>query len=92
MSGTLVQRVPEQGDPSLGVAIATLREKVNLSARALSLKAKLSESYCGKLEKGEIEPSLRAFACIAHQLRLSPREVHVLVMREALRSQAEVES
>jgi transcriptional regulator with XRE-family HTH domain len=70
----------------LGRALQLCRTRANVSARNLSLAAGLSESYVGKVEKGEIEPSLRAFARIAKQLGMSPREIYVLVIREAARS------
>lgn len=69
---------------SLGQAIEMLRRPTGLSARALSLSAGLSQSYVGKVEKGELEPSLRAFALITKQLDLSGREIHVLVVRAGL--------
>lgn len=51
-----------------------------MSARELSLKAGLSESYVGKLEGGRIDPSLRAFGRLAMALGLTRAEVHFLVM------------
>lgn len=60
------------------------RKRKSMSARAVSLLADQSESYVGKLEKGEIaEPSLRAFAKIVRVLQMSPGEVWVVVMHEA---------
>lgn len=71
---------------TLGQALKALREqRTNLSARALSINAGLSESYVGKLEAGVCEPSARAFAKLAIQLRLKPAEVWVLLSREANR-------
>ena len=52
-----------------------LRLERALSKRALSQRAGLSASYVGKLERGEIEPSVRAFAVIALALELTPHEV-----------------
>lgn len=80
-----VALVPRALEPDLtiGQAIEMLRRPTGLSARALSLAAGLSESYVGKMEKGEMEPSLKAFACIVRELRLKPNEVHVLVLQAA---------
>jgi transcriptional regulator with XRE-family HTH domain len=55
------------------------REGREVSARRLSLDAGLSDSVVGKIESGEIHPSLRAFARIALQLQLSDREIALLV-------------
>jgi transcriptional regulator with XRE-family HTH domain len=68
---------------TIGTILRVLREQKGITARALSLAAGLSESYVGKVEKGEIEPSLRAFGKIARQLGLNQREVALLVFREA---------
>lgn len=55
------------------------RRQREVSARSLSLAAGLSDSVVGKIESGEIQPSLRAFARIVAQLQLSDREIAVLV-------------
>lgn len=55
------------------------RETLGLSARKLSLNAGLSDSVVGKIESGEIQPSLRVFARIAVELRLNHHEIAVLV-------------
>lgn len=60
------------------------REHLGLSGRGLSLQAGLSDSVVGKIESGEIQPSLRAFACIVVQLGLSDREIALLVRLTAL--------
>lgn len=79
-------RVQEPTIP-LGTALRALREdRTSLSARGLSLTAGLSESYVGKVESGQVEPSVRAFAKIVVHLRLKPAEVWVLLSREANRS------
>lgn len=69
---------------TLANAIRHMREKAGLSARALSLKARLSSSYVGKLESGEIEPSVRAFARIALSLGLTREEVFLIICMEGL--------
>lgn len=64
---------------TVGEAIRACRQARGWSARALSLRAGLSESVVGKIETGSMEPSLRVFACVTRALELSPREVAVLV-------------
>ena len=81
MTDTLFARAVDAPDLPIGQAIELLRIPTGMSARALSLKAGLSESYVGKVEKGEIEPSLKTFASIARVLGLSPREINILVVR-----------
>jgi transcriptional regulator with XRE-family HTH domain len=67
----------------VGTILRMRREGQGLTARSLSLAAGLSESYVGKVEKGTMEPSLRAFGKIAKQLGLTAREVYLLAMQEA---------
>lgn len=66
----------------LGDAIRFLRLKRGISARSLSLSAGLSSSYVGKLEAGEIEPSVRAFGSIALALSMTSAEVMFCVFAE----------
>jgi len=63
------------GSLSLAAILRRIREQRNFSARALSLRANLSPSYVGKLESGEMEPSLRTFTALCRALGLSPREI-----------------
>jgi transcriptional regulator with XRE-family HTH domain len=74
---------------ALGLAetLQEFRERKGLSRRALSQQAGLSASYVGKLETGEIEPSLRAFLSISRALALTQNEVAICIriaMREFL--------
>lgn len=69
---------------SLADAVRYARQREGLSARALSLKAHLSPSYVGKLEAGEIEPSVKAFGRIALALGLNPQEIYFCVVLEGL--------
>lgn len=71
---------------SIGLAAAVQVQRVDrgYSARALSLQAGLSPSYVGKLEAGEIEPSVRAFARIALVLGMNQAEIAFCVMQEGL--------
>lgn len=68
----------------LAEAVQTQRIERGLSARALSLEAGLSPSYVGKLEGGEIEPSVKAFAKIALVLGMNQGEIAFCVLSEAL--------
>jgi transcriptional regulator with XRE-family HTH domain len=68
------------GRPTTGDLIRMARERQKMSARALSAKANLSPSYVGKVESGEIEPSLKAFARIALALHLSRQEIWLCVV------------
>ena len=60
---------------SLAEVLREFRQERGLSKRALSQRAGLSASYVGKLEAGEIEPSIKAFVAISRALKLSEREV-----------------
>jgi transcriptional regulator with XRE-family HTH domain len=62
-------------------ALRQRREQRGLSARELSLRAGLSESYCGKYESGRIECSLRNFAKIARVLDLTAQEIYFIVVQ-----------
>ena len=81
MTDTLFARAVDAPDLPIGQAIELLRIPTGMSARALSLRSGLSESYIGKVEKGQMEPSLKAFARVARALGLSPREINILVAR-----------
>lgn len=69
--------------PGLAGALQAYRERSGLSKRALSQLANLSPSYVGKMEAGEIEPSVRAFLSITRALKLSQNDV-ILCIRLAL--------
>ena len=64
---------------TIGGLLRASRIRAGMSARRLSALAGLSPSYVGKVESGDIEPSLRAFARIARVLNMSQREVVFLV-------------
>ena len=64
---------------SLGKLLRMVREERGWSARAVSYVAGLSPSYVSKLESGEIEPSLRAFARLAETLGLTNAEILFVV-------------
>lgn len=60
---------------SLAEVLQEFRERNGMSKRALSQAAGLSPSYVGKLEAGEIDPSLRSFLAITRALKLTQYEV-----------------
>lgn len=66
-----------------GTAIRFARERKQLSARALSLRAGLSPAYVFKAETGAIEPSFRSFCRLALALDMTVQEVWVCVVNEA---------
>lgn len=82
-SPTRQRRTPAH---TLGWALRWSREAKGWSARDLSLRAGLSESYVGKLEGGSIEPSLHAFSCLARALELTNHEIAFLARLESLKS------
>jgi transcriptional regulator with XRE-family HTH domain len=67
--------------PSL---LRAAREARGFSARKLSLAAGLSDSMVGKIESGEVQPSLKVFARLVRQLQLSDREIALLVRLAAI--------
>lgn len=68
-----------------GDFIRSKREGHGISRRALSIAAGLSGSYISKVEAGEIEPSFRAVAKIARELRFTSAEIVFLVQQEGVR-------
>lgn len=64
---------------TVGDVIRVCRVARGWSARALSLRAGLSESVVGKIEAGSMQPSLQVFSSIVYVLELSPLEVAFLV-------------
>jgi ribosome-binding protein aMBF1 (putative translation factor) len=75
-----------EDDPlRVGAIICNQREQAGISRRQLSAAAGYSASYVQKIESGHAEPSLRAFAKLAHQLKLTGAEILLIVRREAQR-------
>jgi transcriptional regulator with XRE-family HTH domain len=60
---------------SLCDVLREFRLERQMSKRALSQRAGLSASYVGKLERGDIDPSVKAFSVIALALELTPQEI-----------------
>lgn len=59
----------------LGSFISIARQRSGTSAAKLSETIGYSSSYVSKVERGEIEPSARAFALIAYEVGMSDDEV-----------------
>jgi transcriptional regulator with XRE-family HTH domain len=66
---------------SLPETVKFMRERRGLSAAKLSRLAGKSPSYITKLERGDLEPSLSAFAAIADVLEFSDAEIAFTVRR-----------
>lgn len=77
---------PSTTDLSVGAFIRLLRERAGLSARQLSHLSGLSPAYVNKVERGDVEPSFRAFSKIAVKLGMTQREVFLLVCQESDRT------
>ena len=74
---------------TLGETIRFARERKDLSAAKLSRLAGKSPSYVTKVERGELEPSLSAFAAIAEVLEFNDFEIAFTVRRAGERSEDE---
>lgn len=83
---SLTARAPIVGAPE---AISAGRTRRHLSKVGLGVSAGLSESYVGKIERGECMPSLRTFALLARALELTPLEIYLVVQGEAMRGTSE---
>jgi transcriptional regulator with XRE-family HTH domain len=75
---------PVQARSGVGELVRRTRVHRGVSQRALGEKAGLSSAYIYKLERGHLQPGLRAFATIAVALRMNPIEVWILLRAEAL--------
>lgn len=69
----------DQDHLGVGQLLRSARERRGMSARAVSIEAKLSPSYVNKLEAGDLDPSLRAFARLARVLQLTTMEILYVV-------------
>lgn len=84
--------MPEKASSSAGVGQSELtveevvrskRVALGLSRRELARRARLSPAYVSGLESSRIAPSLRAFARLAVELRLTGPEMMFLIRAEA---------
>lgn len=64
---------------TLGDGIRMKREATKQSARHVSLEARLSPSYVGKVEKGEISPTIAAFYRICRAIGANDKEIVFLL-------------
>lgn len=62
-----------------GQALKLFRLRGGFSARSLSLKCELSQSYISKIESGSSPPPLNTFMTIASELKLNEDEILFLL-------------
>ena len=67
------------GSIDFQVLMKFLRERSNVSARQLSNDSGLSVSYISKMEKGQVNPTVEAFAKIIRNLDVSDAELLYLI-------------
>jgi predicted transcriptional regulator len=73
----------QQATLTAASAIRHCRTRAELSARALSQRARLGDAYVSRLESGALEPSLRAAARIFVALGMSDAEIGIVIRHEA---------
>jgi DNA-binding XRE family transcriptional regulator len=67
--------VRKHGDPTFGRALRQLRAQRNLSQEQLSERSRLHRNYIGGMERGEINPTLRAIRHLADGLEMRPSQL-----------------
>lgn len=67
-------------EPLVGQALRHARQRLGISAKEASRRARLSPSYVSKVERGECAPSLETFAAMVIALQMSPLEVWATVV------------
>lgn len=65
--------------PEFRALMTFLRNRENVSARALSEKAGLSLSYVSKMEKGDVTPTVEVWSKIIKNLNVGNEELVYLV-------------
>lgn len=60
------------------------RERLGISKRELGRRSSLSAAYVSALESGSLKPSLAAFSRLAVELRLTPKEIFMIVQNGSL--------
>lgn len=87
---SLTSRASAVEVPGLAVqqAITMKRSQLHISKRELGRRCGLSAAYVSALEAGHLKPSLRSFAKLAVELRLTPQEIHLIVITEATKENA----
>ncbi len=68
-----------KSSPEFRVLMRFLRERQDISARALSEKSGLSLSYVSKMENGDVTPTVEVFSKIINRLDVSNAELIYLV-------------
>jgi transcriptional regulator with XRE-family HTH domain len=68
-----------KSSPEFRVLMRFLRERQDISARALSEKSGLSLSYVSKMENGDVTPTVEVFSKIINHLDVSNAELIYLV-------------
>jgi transcriptional regulator with XRE-family HTH domain len=66
---------------NFGIHIRQLREKKNLSQQGLADDCNLSKRQIGRIERGEINTSLRTIIKIANALDLEPKNLLNFVLK-----------
>lgn len=65
--------------PEFRVLMRFLRERQDISARALSEKSGLSLSYVSKMENGDVTPTVEVFSKLVNNLDVSNAELIYLI-------------
>lgn len=68
-----------KSSPEFRILMRFLRERKDISARALSEKSGLSLSYISKMENGDVTPTVEVFSKIITNLDLSQAELVYLI-------------
>lgn len=59
----------------IGLTLAKIRKKANMSAYELSLRIEKDETYIHKFEKGKVNATLKTILMICDELNISPIEL-----------------
>lgn len=79
MSLTHTRRPASQPGLVVAEVVKSKRAALGLSSRSLSKRAGLSPAYVAKVETGDVEPGLWAFAALAVELRLTMHEIFFML-------------
>jgi transcriptional regulator with XRE-family HTH domain len=78
-----------QSKLTLEEALKFKREALGLSQRELASRAGKSPAYVSALETGRIKPTLRSFAKLARELRLTGPELQAIIVTEAMAQESD---
>lgn len=59
----------------IGLTLAKIRKKTNMSAYELSLRIEKDETYINKFERGKVNATLKTILMICDVLNISPTEL-----------------